>query len=92
MNKQQYIIPVALGAELIFLMYAGVQNFLAVQQHIVKAQSTSPPANTTVGAPGTSPANKTTVSHHPLGLKTFSPPIIHHCGNKYISCGHSART
>lgn len=83
MIKQYHIIPIALGSALIFLMVACASNFLAVQQHIVKAQSTPPVANTTSGAPGRSPAN-TTVTQH---LPNFNPPITQHCGNKYTSCG-----
>jgi hypothetical protein len=64
MIKQYHIIPIALGSALIFLMVAGASNFLAIQQHIVKAQST-PPANTTSGAPGRLSAN-TTVTQNPL--------------------------
>lgn len=69
MIKQYHIIPIALGSALIFLMVACASNFLAVQQHIVKAQSTPPVANTTSGAPGRSPAN--TTQH----LPNFNPPI-----------------
>ena len=83
MIKQYHIIPIALGSALIFLMVACASNFLAVQQHIVKAQSTPPVANTTSGAPGRPPAN-TTVTQH---LPNFNPPITQHCGNKYTSCG-----
>ena len=91
MIRQYHIIPIALGSALIFLMVACASNFLAVQQHIVKAQSTPPVANTTsglnftapTGLPGRSPAN-TTVTQH---LPNFNPSITQHCGNKYTSCG-----
>ena len=89
MNKQPNIIPIALVAGLIFLMLAAAPSFLTVQQqHIVKAQSTSPAANSTGKAPpGTSPAANSTVTGHLPKLKTISPPIAHRCGSESISCG-----
>jgi LPS O-antigen subunit length determinant protein (WzzB/FepE family) len=91
MIKQHHMITIALGSGLIFLMVAGASNFLAVQQHIVKAQSTPPAANTTSGVNFTAPTGlpgkplaNTTVTQH---LPNFNPPITQHCGNKYTSCG-----
>ena len=91
MIKQYHIIPIALGSALIFLMVACASNFLTVQQHIVKAQSTPPVANTTSGLNFTAPTGlpgkplaNTTVTQH---LPNFNPPITQHCGNKYTSCG-----
>ena len=83
MIKQYHIIPIALGSALIFLKFADASNFLAVQQHIVKAQSTPPADNTTSGAPGRLPANTTATQN----LPNFNPPITQHCGNRYTSCG-----
>jgi hypothetical protein len=72
MIKQHHIITIALGSGLIFLMLAGASNFLAVQQHIVKAQSTPPAANPkgcvpACGAPGRLPTN-TTGTQNPMNF------------------------